>query len=159
MKRKRLLCKLALGVAGPALPLQPLEYYGGLTPFLELLEFERSACLGPGLAYPPPLSSHTLSLAPARCPSSSWGPNNSTPATGSQQQLKLKPPPSPHLAPHDLSSLRSGSHTPPTQTQDPLPLLGTPVAHPEDESVDQEDALETSNDWFSLHSPRRGRHD
>lgn len=34
-----------------------------------------------------------------------------------------------------------------------------PVSHPKDESVDQENAFETSNDWFSLQPPRWGRHD
>lgn len=48
--------------------------------------------------------------------------------------------------------------TPLTQAQDPPPVPGS-ISHPEDESVDQENALEASDDWFCLQSPRRGRHD
>lgn len=62
-------------------------------------------------------------------------------------------PPAPPLPTPDPSSLRT------TPARDPFPSPGVSVSHPEDECVDQEDALETSDDRFGLQPPRRGRHD
>lgn len=105
------------------------------------------------------VSRHSLLAAILRDPDPgargrSSSPSNLMPASGSQQLPPPKPhprlPPHPGLPPrprHERPLLRV---TPPNQAQDPLPSPGSSSSHPEDESVDQEDALETSNDWFGL---------
>lgn len=104
----------------------------------------------------------SLSAAVARDPDPSGQDartRGGVPAPRSQQ----RPPPQPHsrLPPHlgsELLQLRV-THPLPDSSPGSPPAPGVSVSHPEDECVDQQDTLETSDDRFGLQPPRRGRHD
>ena len=158
MKRKRLLCKRALTGPGQAL----------------LLRGHSLLALGAGgggrsLHSRRPASNSNarhfwswFSLSAAQDPDPSGRDartRGGVPAPRSQQ----RPPPQPHsrLPSHFGSELpRLGvTHPLPDSSLGSPPVPGVSVSHPEDECVDQQDALETSDDRFGLQPPRRGRHD
>lgn len=156
MKRKRLLCKRALTGPGQAL----------------LLRGHSLLALGAGggsLHSRRPASNSNarhfwswFSLSAAQDPDPSGRDARTrgrVPAPRSQQ----RPPPQPHsrLPSHFGSELpRLGvTHPLPDSSLGSPPVPGVSVSHPEDECVDQQDALETSDDRFGLQPPRRGRHD
>lgn len=153
MKRKRLLCKRDLMGAGQAWPLQRSG---------DTLCFFR----GEQLPYSPPISNSNaghvwVPAQPLGCRCRTPRGRDPRARARAPAQSQQRPGPSsdrrPNLTP-DRSSQRSGSHTPPPS--DPsLPSPGVSVSYPEDECVDQEDALETSDHRFGLQPPRRGRHD
>lgn len=135
-------------LASPTVRGHPLLLSGGATPLLAPhIEFERRARLGPGSASRLPLPDTPR----ARSPSQSSSPCTKSTAPGSQQ----RPPPQPH--PRSELPALGVTHTPPSDPS--LPSPGVSVSYPEDECVDQEDALETSDHRFGLQPPRRGRHD